>query len=98
MTLDKLTREAIASAVHKAVTEQMETYDELWLTARDLCERLPMFTVDWLARYGHKLPREHLTMISTTGDVREGRTYMYPLHRIKKMVAEGRFRHVMSDA
>lgn len=97
MTLDRMTREAIASAVERAVRARMEIYDEEWLTAKELSHRLPIFGAEWLARFGNKLPRERLTVVDIEGNVRQGRTFMYPLHKIERMVAEGKHRHILSD-
>lgn len=89
--LDALTREAIQDAIQDAMAEAREQYDEVWLTADDLCSRLPMFTRDWLKRYGAKVPRERITYTDdATQTVRHSR-WMYPLHRIERAIRERRF-------
>lgn len=88
MTFDKLTREAIAQAVSKAINERMEVYTERWLTADEVCQTFGMLSPDWLKRYGHKLPRERMEVTdSKTGKVTASR-WAYPLHRLERFFAE----------
>lgn len=90
MTLDKQTREAIAKAVTKNISEAMEIYEERWITSDELLERFQMFTRDWLRRYGWKLPRERvqIEINNTTKSTR----WAYPQHKIERMIADGSMR------
>lgn len=94
MTFDKLTREAIAQAIESGITARMETYDEVWLTAEQLSGRIPFFTAGWLKHHGNLLPRERMSTIDADGRMTEGKRYIYPLHKLNRMVAEGQFRQV----
>ncbi len=88
MSLDKLTRLEIADAVSKAIKESMEVYREQWVTEAQLCEDLPMFSHGWLRLHGDRLPRERLEVYDEpSGKVLKGNRWMYPLHRIRRMIA-----------
>ena len=91
MTLDKATREAIAQAVRKATIEMQEVYQEQWLTGEQLCEAVPLFTKEWLHRYGQTLPRE-CVRVTTPDGVMHKTGWCYPKMKIQRMLAEGEFR------
>lgn len=98
MTFDKQTRDAIAAAIERGLTQRMETYEEEWLSADDLCKRLPMFSRDWLRHFGYKLPRERLEVTDNeTGETRCSR-FMYPLHRIQRGIQERRHKGINVSA
>lgn len=88
MTLDKATREAIAAVIEKKMTEKMEMYDEQWVSGKELCERISMFTPQWLKVYGSSLPRERMTF-SVDGKTKHSH-WCYPLHRIQRWIQEER--------
>lgn len=91
MTLDKATREAIASAVRKATIEMQEVYQEQWLSGDQLCEQMPHFTKEWLKRYGVTLPRECVRV--TTPDGQQHKTsWAYPKMKILRMMHDGELR------
>lgn len=52
MAIDRLTRDAISQAISKGMMSRMETYEEVWVTGEQLCARMPMFSKEWLKRYG----------------------------------------------
>ena len=88
MTLDKMTREAIARAIERAMAARMEVYDEVWLSADELVQTFPMFSKDWLKRYGGLVPRERLEVYDeSTGKV-IGSRWQYPKHRIQRWIHE----------
>lgn len=91
MRIDKETRDAIVMAVLGAQRDAAEMYTEQYVTGAELCKQLQMFTKDWLADYGYKLPRERVEVTGDDGKRRVSR-WAYPLHRIQRMVAEGRMR------
>ena len=93
MTLDKDTRLAIAEAVKKATIEVQEMYEEKWLTAEQLCEEIPIFNKDWLARNGKKLPRERVCWMDENG-TNHNLKFCYPQKRISRMLAEGKLRQL----
>lgn len=92
MTLDKLTRMAIAEAVTKAVREANEVYDEQWVTKKQLCEQCGFFTEQWLKTYGPALERigckMEMKVIDAQG-VEHGTHPCYAKKRLLRMIAEG---------
>lgn len=91
MKLDKETREAIASAVRDAQIEAAEIYGETYVTGKELCKQIAMFSTNWLENYGWKLPRERIVVTNEDGETRATR-WGYPLHQIQRMIAEGKLR------
>ena len=53
MTRDELNE--LKLVVRRAVEEEREMYDEVWLTEKQLLEQFGMFTHDWLKKYGQCL-------------------------------------------
>lgn len=91
MTLDKETRLAVAAAVKKATMEANEVYTEDWLTSKQLCEQIPLFTKEWLRHNWRLLPSEHVSWIDADGEEHEC-TRCFPKKKILRMISEGAFR------
>lgn len=91
MKLDKETREEIVAAVREAQIEAAEIYDERYITGKELCKQIAMFSPNWLENFGWKLPRERIIVTDEDGETRVTR-WGYPLHQIQRMIAEGRMR------
>lgn len=77
--------------IEKAVNRVMAGQREEWVTGKELSEKMPIFSQDFLKRYGNVLPREKMEYYNETGNVCETR-YMYPLHALNVMVQRGVFR------
>lgn len=92
MTLDKITRMAIASAVTKAVKEANEVYEEQWLTSDQLSERVGVFTKEWIKKNGSMLPRERVCFTNADGNIVQSSRWMYPVKKILRLLHEGEFR------
>lgn len=90
--MDRLLRMEIVDEVRRAHTELAEMYEERWLTAEGLCERMGMFSVAWLKRYGHLLPRERAEVVD--GAEMHASRWAYPLHRIQRMVMERKLKEL----
>ena len=93
MKLDKETREAIAAAVREVQIEAAEIYDERYVTGKELCQQIAMFSTNWLENFGWKLPRERIIVTDEDGETRVTR-WGYPIHQIQRMIAEGRMRNL----
>ena len=93
MKLDKETREAIASAVREAQIEAAEIYEEKYVTGKELCRQIAMFSTNLLENFGWKLPRERIIVTDEDGETRVTR-WGYPIHQIQRMIAEGRMRNL----
>ncbi|MGX8694836.1 MAG: hypothetical protein ACSW8D_00485 [Prevotella sp.] len=93
MKLDKETRDAISAAVRAAQIEVAEIYEERYVTGKELCQQIAMFSPNWLENFGWKLPRERIEVTGDDGETRVTR-WGYPLHQIQRMIAEGRMRSI----
>lgn len=91
MAMDKMTREAIAASVRRATMEANEVYNEQWVTAKQLCEQVPLFNAEWLKHNWQKLPNERVRWEDEQGNVHEC-TRCYPKKKILRMISEGHFR------
>lgn len=88
MTLDKQTRDAIAGAVERACSMRMEMYEEVWLSTDDLVKTFPMFSKDFLRRYGTLVPRERMEVYDPVEGKLIGSRWMYPKHKIQRWISE----------
>jgi hypothetical protein len=79
--------------VKQAHAEAAEMYNERYVTGRELCEQIAMFSPNWLENFGWKLPRERIEVTDDEGKTRATR-WGYPLHAIQRMIAEGRLRRI----
>lgn len=94
MILDKDTRAAICQAVRQATAEAQEIYNEEWLTADQLSATVPLFTREWIRRYGKMLPRECVRFRTPDG-VEHRANWCYPKNQILRMIREGAFRDLV---
>jgi len=96
--MDKLLRAEIVAEVKRSLAEVNEVYQEVWLTKEQLCEMFPMFTPSWIKTFGEKsaMPRERISVQSEDGSGVRSR-YMYPKHKINRLIAEGYFRNIVID-
>ena len=91
--MDKLLRAEIVSEVKRSMSDVFEMYNEQWLTGDKLCEVFQLFNPGWLKAYGHLLPRTQA--IVRTADNREHRSsWVYPQHKIARMIAEGEIKNL----
>ena len=86
--MDKALRIEIAEAVQKATSEALEAYNERYVSGDELCNRICMFTPDWLKRYGERLPRTRIYVNDDDGKQRKT-SWGYPLHHILRLIREG---------
>lgn len=86
-----MTREELfelKAVVRRAIEEEREMYDEVWLTEKELIAQFGMFTHDWLKRYGHCLQPARAIVVDEQGVERRS-GWAYPKHRIQRMIASG---------
>ena len=86
MTRDELNE--LKMVVRRAVEEEREMYDEVWLTEKQLLEQFGMFTHDWLKKYGHCLQPARAIVVDEQGVERRS-GWAYPKHKIQRMIASG---------
>ena len=87
MTRDELSE--VKAVVRRAVEEEREMYDEVWLTEKQLLEQFGMFTHDWLKRYGHCLQPARAIVVDEQGVEHPTQRPAYPKHKIQRMIASG---------
>ena len=74
--------------VRRAVEEEREMYNEVWLTEKELIAQFGMFTKSWLKTYGHSLPRKRAIVCDERGE-RHSTSWCYPRNKIQRMIQSG---------
>ena len=87
LTRDELNE--VKAVVRRAIEEEREMYDEVWLTEKELIAQFGMFTHDWLKRYGHCLQPARAIVVDEQGVEHPTQGWAYPKHRIQRMIASG---------
>ena len=87
MTRDELNE--LKMMVRRAVEEEREMYDEVWLTEKELIAQLGMFTHDWLKKYGQCLQPARAIVVDEQGVEHPTQRLAYPKHKIQRMIASG---------
>ena len=87
MTRDELNE--VKAVVRRAVEEEREMYDEVWLTEKELIAQFGMFTHDWLKKYGQCLQPARAIVVDEKGIEHPTQGWAYPKHRIQRMIASG---------
>lgn len=85
----------IVMTVRQAMKEVLESSEEVWVTGQQLTKRFAFFTPYWLKTYGDLLPREQLGVQVEKGQEPKKTGYCYPLHRIQRMINEGKLRNLV---
>ena len=91
--MDKQTKVEIKVVVRDAIREAMECYEERWLTDREMSQYISVLTQRWLRDHGDILPRTPIEWTDKQG-ARHTTSYLYPLHRIQAMMADGRIKEL----
>lgn len=78
----------LKTVVRRTMEEQMEMYQEVWLTADEMCKVFGTFTKSWLKRYGHALPHRQPQVTDERGD-RHVSGRLYARNKIQRMFASG---------
>ena len=86
MTRDELNE--LKLVLRRAVEEEREMYDEVWLTEKQLIAQFGMFTHDWLKKYGQCLQPAQAMVVDEYG-VEHKTGKAYPKHKIQRMMASG---------
>lgn len=87
MTREELNE--LKAVVRRAIEEEREMYDEVWLTEKQLLEQFGMFTHDWIKKYGHCLQPARAIVVDAQGVEHPTQSWAYPKHRIQRMIASG---------
>ena len=87
-----MTREEILelkSVVRRTMEEQMEMYQEVWLTADRCASTFPSLTKSWLKRYGHAIQGRRQVKVEDERGEQHVSGWLYPMHKIQRMFATG---------
>ncbi len=87
-----MTREDITelkSVVRRTMEEQMEMYQEVWLTADRCANTFPSLTKSWLKRYGHAIQGRRQVKVEDESGEQHVSGWLYPMHKIQRMFATG---------
>jgi len=87
MTRDELNEMKLV--LRRAVEEEREMYDEVWLTEKELIAQFGMFTHDWLKKYGQCLQPARAIVVDEQGVEHPTQRLAYPKHKIQRMIASG---------
>ena len=87
MTRDELNE--LKMAVRRAMEEEREMYNEVWLTEKELIAQFGMFTHDWLKKYGQCLQPARAIVVDAQGVEHPTQGWAYPKHKIQRMIASG---------
>jgi len=88
--MDKLLEAKIIATCERAVSKAMEVYEERWLTDTQMEQYVSVMTKRWLRDHGDMLPRTQIEYTDDTGH--HSSSYLYPLHKIQAMIADGRIK------
>lgn len=94
----KLLEAKIIAAVAKVAKQHYEVYEERWVTAEELCQHVGLMSERWLRENGYLLPRTPMGWKDKDGIEHASKQYMYPLHRILAMVADGQIKRLGYEA
>ena len=92
----KLLEAKIIAAVTKVAQQHYQVNEERWLTAEQLSEYVGVFTKRWLQDHGDMLPRTPIEWTDKKG-ARHSTSYLYPLHQIQAMIADGRIKNLKAQ-
>ena len=86
MTRDELNE--LKMVVRRAIEEEREMYDEVWLTEKELIAQFGIFTHDWVKKYGQCLQPARAIVVDEHG-VEHRSGWAYPKHKIQRMIDNG---------
>lgn len=91
--MDRILRAQVIATVRDTMREILEGADEIYLTPKQLSERISFLSVEWIRKNGELLPRE-CAIVMVDGKPRKT-NYGYPLHKIQRMIAEGKLKELV---
>ena len=91
--MDRQLKAEIVATVKRSVAEAMEVYQERWITDKEMSQYVSVMTQRWLREHGEMLPRTPIEWTDRHGK-RHATSYLYPLHRIQAMIADGRIKNL----
>lgn len=95
--MDRTLRTEIVATVREAMREVTEENEEVWLSNRQLSEQFAFFSLTWLKRFGHLLPREQTCVCLEDGSAHRS-VWAYPRNKIQRMIREGKFQKLRVES
>ena len=92
MKMDAMMRAEIVATVRETMREVLEVAEEVYVTPEQLAERISFLPLEWIRRNGELLPRECASVVANGREVQT--RYGYPLHKIERMIAEGKLKNL----
>ncbi len=86
--MDSKLRAMVANEVRQGMERYMETYNERYVSAKELSEQFSMFTPEFVKRYGRLLPRARVSVTDADGTVHHS-GWGYARNKIARMIADG---------
>ena len=81
----------VKAVIRRALEEQMEMYEEVWLTADELCKVFGTLKPAWLDRYWQALPKNCVMTPGVTDEenVKHTTSRLYARNKIQRLFASG---------
>ena len=88
----------LKNVLRRTMEEQMEMYQEVWLTADCCANTFPSLTKSWLKRYGHAIQGRRQVKVENERGEKHTSGWLYPKHKIQRMFASGEIEHLKCRA
>ena len=95
--LDPIFKAEIKDLIRETILEVMETSHERFVTPKELAQTVSFLPLEWIRKHWELLPRESAVVTERDGHVSETNPG-YPLHKIMRMIADGKFRDLRMPA
>ena len=93
-TIGTMTEQELRMLVADSVKQALSVKADQYVTGRELCKQLQMFTPALLKEYGHIMPRAKASIVfNETGKVHET-GWAYNIGQIRKMIDENRLEFI----
>ena len=94
--IDKQTKQEIAQVVNQAAREAYLMYNEVWISAKELCKQFQMIPKSWLKTHKLLLPQSSVRYTDKDGTIKETNP-AFPKHRINQMILDGKLDFTTSE-
>ena len=82
----------VAEFQAQSAKDEVEKLEEKWVKADELVKTFAFMSKDWMKQYGSTLPRVQACVMD--GDVEHKSAYVYPLHKIQRMMWSGEIKNL----
>ena len=95
--LDPILEAEIKALIRQTILEVLEGSEEVYVTPKELAQRVSFMPIEWIRKHWQLLPRESAVVTERNGK-RSETNPGYPLHKIMHMIKEGKFRDLKMPA